>query len=70
MKKITKKLIKLIDFIIKVLNRCVKTAIKVCNEYEKAGDKVQAIAGVVIEIGEIIQTLEEKKKQIEQLNEE
>lgn len=71
MKKILKKVTKLIDFLIKVLTRCIKVGVKLCDEYQAAGDKIMAVAQILQEVGEIVHTLQDKKQQIERLaNEE
>ena len=67
MKKILKKVVKLIDFLLRNFSRCLKVGVKVCEEYQRAGDKVGKIASVLTDVAAICQQLEAKKKIIEDL---
>ena len=70
MKKIVKRAIKLIEFLIRVLFKAVKTGTKYLEDIQKVAEKSEKLAPILLEVAAIISQLEQKKQQLEKIVED
>lgn len=70
MKKIVKKVIKLLDFLIRILTRGLKKGIETLEAIKEAAEKTEKLSPILLEISDIILKLQAKRDELNKLAEE
>ncbi len=70
MKKIVKKVIKLLDFLIRILTRGLKKGAETLEAIKEAAEKTEKLSPILLEIADIITKLQAKRDELSKITEE
>ena len=70
MKKVVKKVIKLLDFLIRILTRGLKKGAETLEAIKEAAEKTEKLSPILLEISEIILKLQAKRNELSKIAEE
>lgn len=68
MNKLTKRIVKLLDFLIRVLTKAVNAGIKILEDVQIVADKSSKIGDILQELLKLIAVLQEKRKKLIEIN--
>ena len=70
MKKVVKKVIKLLDFLIRILTRGLKKGAETLEAIKEAAEKTEKLSPILLEIADIITKLQAKRDELSKITEE